>query len=1624
MSSPFINEYVTPSSYSKSGLSNDTYYWQVAAYNSIDVKKWTGIWAFVVNVVQNGSVSGGVRNASNNNPIGGATVRLKQGSSTKYETTSASNGTYTISNVTPGTYTLIGSKSGYHDKSYSVTVGNGENLTGKNLALEPVVPEPEVPTLQSPSNWQELSSGNVNFNWTDAANAVKYRIKVSRNLNMSSPFINEYVTYSSYSKSGLSNDTYYWQVAAYNSNNVEKWTGVWAFNVNVVQDGSVSGGVRDASNNNPIGGATVRLKQGSTTKYETTSASNGTYTISNVTPGTYTLQATKSGYQTWSQTKTINAGQNLTGQNIAMIKNQQITVDWPDGGQTLTKGNKYEIRWSFKNISENIKVHLYKGINLQKRLTDNYPISEKKIEFTPSFDLPSSTDYKIRITTISENVSGESNRTFTITGAAEPNITLDYNNLDAMFEQGHYKVKTVVVSNSGTANLSVQNIQAEVDNGPTWIGNFNPPSFSISPGNSKEFKFNINAVNLPLGTYTGRVKINSNDPDEPIKLIEINLEVVAPMVLDSPQNGTSIYNNPEFTWIKNTDAQYYELLLAKDINFNNIKWSVSNISKNQTSINYNGSYLLEDGITYFWKMRFRRPNGTWSYWSETWHFTKNSSSNLLPATTLNLPANNSDVNLPEMFSWKKLNGADRYIMEISSNSNFTNVISEMTAYTEHLTVPDGIRDIINGNSYWWRIFGIDGSGNKGNPSNIFKFTKVQSVSPPSKPDLTSPTGGIPVTTANVEFRWGMSNRATNCQLIWSIQPDFPATGNLTWYVHNITKTNHTVTLSNANVTVYWKIIAKNNGGATSSNIGTFIYQNSSIPSVTSITITSPVIDNIEYAQGSDLYAEAKFTGTYIGSISGYWMVDGQQFESISAFMQSGTQLTIQSKKLPTSQLGEHSVWVKLTSPNSLESNHRKYRVVAPQFGEPVAIRLWTDDPGPFEANGTTQVLLKAGVIDDNGNIVETDNGRIIGFRLIQGSGSFSLPITTTNGISTNLFTVGNESGNIVIEAYSEGLRTGSIILLTYIDNYYKYFNLANQYASDLSAIGYDITSALDYFSKEKKSPEATESLRRLALAFRLIKNSYYKETNEPSDGNNAAVLGAKTLLEDFSVNAGSVLALGVTYMLTIGETVKKFVESFGSEWLNKQVEKCLKKATDFFTEFISTMMQFIPSAKIRDSLILFVYDVRNLLHTEIEIIFTNKSYGLSILESIIERVSNDFLFETKCKPYYITEWTQHYLELAVTYARTHSYKGNYNSALSQVELVLSGIRSITEITHQEILINEAQTRVLPRLQSLMGFNEELPKMKFLDFLKNGIKILLDFLNFDKWYYSIKSCGQCYYTAVYLSDDIALGVDYAFGHTISANLNNDLQSKKDLNLSIKNSKFKKEIEEMITLKISNADNNYENLCREIIDNLHQNELENIGSYFYTLSEANELLDQSLDLNWCSIISTIRSGEKYIDNFSTLIDSAFLSICESENYRRKFIISLAQILAEDSTSLNIEDAIEKGNLSLYYNEKVVEKIENINTKIFMLESFPVIKAISLDDSTYYDSSQKIQITANIVNAGAGIAKNIYAKVKGTERMTPVESDSIYIGELKSGESKEISIEFEFKSIFSQDVTSNFI
>jgi len=79
------------------------------------------------------SFSGKVREA-NQTPVAGATVAAYQGDLLKHSTTTVADGRYTLG-VVPGTYDLVASQAGYLDATKTLSINNGQALTGVNFVL-------------------------------------------------------------------------------------------------------------------------------------------------------------------------------------------------------------------------------------------------------------------------------------------------------------------------------------------------------------------------------------------------------------------------------------------------------------------------------------------------------------------------------------------------------------------------------------------------------------------------------------------------------------------------------------------------------------------------------------------------------------------------------------------------------------------------------------------------------------------------------------------------------------------------------------------------------------------------------------------------------------------------------------------------------------------------------------------------------------------------------------------------------------------------------------------------------------------------------------------------------------------------------------------------------------------------------------------------------------------------------------------------------------------------------------------------------------------------------------------------------------------------------------------------
>jgi hypothetical protein len=235
-----------------------------------------------------GSVTGTVTNAANGSALTGATVSYSSGS-----TTTASNGTFLISNVAPGTQIFTVSLAGYNPASQAATVVGG-SITTLNVALS-------------------ASTGNITGKITNASNGFGLSGATITVAGMTATSASN----GTYTVSGVVAGTYTMTVK------LSGWTTQTATvtvisgttvtkNVPLATTGKVAGTVKTASGAlDP--GVSVTLTGGVIpTTVSLTTNSSGAYTTSWIPVGSYTVTITQTGHSSKSQSATVSAGVTTT----------------------------------------------------------------------------------------------------------------------------------------------------------------------------------------------------------------------------------------------------------------------------------------------------------------------------------------------------------------------------------------------------------------------------------------------------------------------------------------------------------------------------------------------------------------------------------------------------------------------------------------------------------------------------------------------------------------------------------------------------------------------------------------------------------------------------------------------------------------------------------------------------------------------------------------------------------------------------------------------------------------------------------------------------------------------------------------------------------------------------------------------------------------------------------------------------------------------------------------------------------------------------------------------------------------------------------------------------------------
>ena len=329
-------------------------------------------------------------------------------------------------------------------------------------------------------------------------------------------------------------------------------------------------------------------------------------------------------------------------------------------------------------------------------------------------------------------------------------------------------------------------------------------------------------------------------------------------------------------------------------------------------------------------------------------------------------------------------------------------------------------------------FTFDGSTYTMNPSDEYDPIYLLDVNSPGMPTLTSPSNGALGIKRPVTFSWQGGSNTTNYQLLVATDSNF---SNIVLNKSGITTTTYTDSTLNAGTTFYWKVLANNANGTTSSNPRSFITGTATSPTITTIqdqviakntptgalafTISDPdtnISDILMSASSSDETVVKKENI----QITGMGTSDTNRTVTITPENDATGTTTITLNVFDGSDIATSSFILKVGNPPSISSINDVFIDKDMNSGN---INFTVDDVETLALNLTVSATSSNTSVVPNTNVI------------LGGSGSnrtiLVTPISSlTSGSSTITITVTDEDGLTASEAFVVTIGTPLSLALT------------------------------------------------------------------------------------------------------------------------------------------------------------------------------------------------------------------------------------------------------------------------------------------------------------------------------------------------------------------------------------------------------------------------------------------------------------------------------------------------------------------------------------------------------------------------------------------------------------------
>ena len=299
--------------------------------------------------------------------------------------------------------------------------------------------------------------------------------------------------------------------------------------------------------------------------------------------------------------------------------------------------------------------------------------------------------------------------------------------------------------------------------------------------------------------YFWRVKANgvsgSSEWSEIWSFSTIISAPTAPVVISPNDNAINLSINQEFKWVSSQRAEHYHLQLSKVDDFSNFVINDSTLTDTIFTIE------LENNTKYYWKVRAKNIGGS-SQWTEIQNFTTIIA--LPDNPVLRIPLNNADNVSPDIvLKWQKNLRAEKYILQVSQDSIFDNLVVNDSLVTDTLY---NSGSLICDSRYFWRVKAKNIAG-ESNWSETWNFKTI--IAAPNTPYLIHPNNNSINQPISILFKWQRINDAEKYNIQISLSQDFNGSvENDTAVVDTFKQSDNLVN----NTNYFWRIRAKNISG--------------------------------------------------------------------------------------------------------------------------------------------------------------------------------------------------------------------------------------------------------------------------------------------------------------------------------------------------------------------------------------------------------------------------------------------------------------------------------------------------------------------------------------------------------------------------------------------------------------------------------------------------------------------------------------------------------------------------------------------------------------------------------------------------------------------------------------------